>query len=319
MNHSPRQRGFTLLEVLIALAIVAMSVGALLGTITSSASNIIYLKDKTLAEWVALNRLTEVRIDQDMPTKGKRTGNTVMAGMRWEWQEEVVELPIKGMFRVEVRAHATGELVDDTRAVDKPSAQTLSPARSSGSSKTRSRGRHPPSGVVGSAFGRARGGGGAVRRHAAVGSADRQSGQHPRPSEIRSAIPVIRARGFTLIEVVIAMFIAAIMFAIGYGAINQALRDRDALNVSQERVTEIQLGMRVVAQDFAQAVARPARDTSGGQLMPAIRRADRRRPRDGRGRRLRAGCDPVARARRPVPDPPRRHRPTGFVEEVAHA
>ena len=81
----------------------------------------------------------------------------------------------------------------------------------------------------------------------------------------------MRARGFTLIEVMIAMFIAAIMFAIGYGAINQALRDRDSLNVSQDRVTEIQRGMRVVAQDFAQAVARPARDTSGsGQLMPAM-------------------------------------------------
>lgn len=151
MNHSPRQRGFTLLEVLIALAIVAMSVGALLGTITSSASNIIYLKDKTLAEWVALNRLTEVRIDQDMPTKGKRGGNTVMAGMRWEWQEEVVELPIKGMFRVEVRAHATGELVDDTRAVDKPSAQTLSPSTSSGSSKDSIAWTTSAVGVVGSA------------------------------------------------------------------------------------------------------------------------------------------------------------------------
>ena len=82
---------------------------------------------------------------------------------------------------------------------------------------------------------------------------------------------LMRTRGFTLIEVVIAMFIAAIMFAIGYGAINQALRDRDSLNVSQERVTEIQRGMRVIAQDFAQAVARAARDTSGtGQLMPAM-------------------------------------------------
>jgi type II secretion system protein I len=47
-----------------ALAIVAMSAGALLGTITSSASNISYLKDKTLAEWVGLNRLTEIRIAQ---------------------------------------------------------------------------------------------------------------------------------------------------------------------------------------------------------------------------------------------------------------
>jgi len=81
----------------------------------------------------------------------------------------------------------------------------------------------------------------------------------------------MRTRGFTLIEVVIAMFIAAIMFAIGYGAINQALIDRDVLNVSQERVTEIQRGMRVVAQDFAQVVARGARDTSGsGELMPAM-------------------------------------------------
>jgi general secretion pathway protein J len=81
----------------------------------------------------------------------------------------------------------------------------------------------------------------------------------------------MRARGFTLIEVMIAMFIAAIMFAIGYGAINQALRDRDSLNVSQDRVTEIQRGMRVVAQDFAQVVARAARDTSGtGQLIAAM-------------------------------------------------
>ncbi|HEY6126176.1 MAG TPA: type II secretion system minor pseudopilin GspJ [Steroidobacteraceae bacterium] len=81
----------------------------------------------------------------------------------------------------------------------------------------------------------------------------------------------MRTRGFTLIEVVIAMFIAAIMFAIGYSAINQALVDRDALNVSQERVTEIQRGMRVVAQDFAQVVARGARDTAGsGELMPAM-------------------------------------------------
>jgi general secretion pathway protein J len=81
----------------------------------------------------------------------------------------------------------------------------------------------------------------------------------------------MRRRGFTLIEVVIAMFIAAVMFAIGYSAINQALRNRDALNVSQARVTEIQRGMRIVAQDFAQIVARAARDTSGtGQLMPAV-------------------------------------------------
>jgi general secretion pathway protein J len=80
-----------------------------------------------------------------------------------------------------------------------------------------------------------------------------------------------RTRGFTIIEVVIAIFISAIMFAIGYGAINQALADRDQLNASQDRVNEIQRGMRIVAQDFAQIVMRGARDTAGtGQLQPAI-------------------------------------------------
>jgi general secretion pathway protein J len=78
-------------------------------------------------------------------------------------------------------------------------------------------------------------------------------------------------RGFTIIEVMIAIFVSAIMFAIGYSAINQALRYRDGINASQARVAEIQRGMRVVAQDFAQIIARAARDTSSnGQLMPAV-------------------------------------------------
>jgi general secretion pathway protein I len=132
MRSNYRARGFTLLEVLIALAIVALSAGALLGAVTSSASNVIYLKEKTLAEWVALNRLTEVRISADMPHQGRRKGSATMAGMRWEWEEEVSELPIKGMFRIEVRAHRTGELVDDSKAEQQTNAQ----ATTAGSSTT---------------------------------------------------------------------------------------------------------------------------------------------------------------------------------------
>lgn len=151
MRHSRATDGFTLLEVLIALAIVAMSVGALLGTVTSSASNVIYLKEKTLAEWVALNRLAEVRIDKSMPGKGKRTGSTTMGGQRWEWEEEVIELPIKGMFRIDVRSHPTGEFVDDSRPVEKPSAQKLSPSSSSTSSSSKTGWTTTVTGVVSTA------------------------------------------------------------------------------------------------------------------------------------------------------------------------
>jgi general secretion pathway protein J len=81
----------------------------------------------------------------------------------------------------------------------------------------------------------------------------------------------MRRSGFTLIEVLIAIFIAAIMFAIGYSSLAQAMTERDALKTKQERVTEIQKGIRIVAQDFAQIAARAARDTQGnGELQAAI-------------------------------------------------
>jgi general secretion pathway protein J len=69
----------------------------------------------------------------------------------------------------------------------------------------------------------------------------------------------------------IAMLIAAIMLALGYSAINQAAKDKGTLETSQARITEIQRGFRVVAQDFSQLVARTARDTDGGgNIEPAV-------------------------------------------------
>jgi general secretion pathway protein I len=148
-----RARGFTLMEVLVALAIVAVSVGALLGTITSSASNIIYLKDKTLAEWVALNRLTEIRINKQKPGPGRRTGNAEMGGMRWQWEEEVAELPVKGMFRIDIRARPTGETVDDTRPRDDNNRQSrmdFDEGKSAGTELDRLNWMTSVSGVIGS-------------------------------------------------------------------------------------------------------------------------------------------------------------------------
>lgn len=151
MSHPIRRaRGFTLLEVLIALAIVALSAGALLGSVTSSASNVIYLKEKTLSEWVALNRLTEIRIAREMPGTGRRKGSTTMGGLRWEWEEEVTELPIEGMYRVEVRSHTTGETVDDTRPVERSTSQSTTPTTPSGSGTASVAWTSTAVGVVGS-------------------------------------------------------------------------------------------------------------------------------------------------------------------------
>jgi general secretion pathway protein J len=80
-----------------------------------------------------------------------------------------------------------------------------------------------------------------------------------------------RSRGFTLIEIVIAVAITGLMFVIGYAGINQALKDRDSLEAAQARLTALQRAMRVMSQDFAQVAPRPARDLDGGgEIQPAI-------------------------------------------------
>jgi general secretion pathway protein I len=98
-----KARGFTLIEVLVALAIVVIGMAALLGAMTSAADTSIYLRDKMFAEWVALNRVEEVRLQFRKPGKGKSDGEVEYAGRRWRWEQEVLETEIPGILRVEVR------------------------------------------------------------------------------------------------------------------------------------------------------------------------------------------------------------------------
>ena len=58
------RRGFTLIEVIIALFVVALGIGALLTTLVSSADSLGRLRDKSMAEWIALNRISEVRLSR---------------------------------------------------------------------------------------------------------------------------------------------------------------------------------------------------------------------------------------------------------------
>lgn len=79
------QSGFTLIEVMVALTIIAISLGALLNTSGTQASSASYLKQKTLAHWVAANELTQIRISQEFPDVGDKKGSTEMANKEWYW------------------------------------------------------------------------------------------------------------------------------------------------------------------------------------------------------------------------------------------
>jgi general secretion pathway protein J len=80
----------------------------------------------------------------------------------------------------------------------------------------------------------------------------------------------MRTRGFTLIELMVAIFITAIVFALGYGAINQAVNNKDALKDRQERLLEVQTTMRVIAQDISQLAPRAIRNPSGNSMDPVL-------------------------------------------------
>jgi len=114
---APRRpaRGFTLLEVLVALAIVVLGMAAVLGTLTSSADTVAYLRDKTFANWVALNQIATVRLSVQAPQTGKSDGDVDFAGRKWHWHQEVSALPQPGMSRIEVSARPADAGTDSDR------------------------------------------------------------------------------------------------------------------------------------------------------------------------------------------------------------
>lgn len=97
-----RAHGFTLIEVLIALLVVSLGIGALLTTLSSAASNLSELRDRSFAEWVALNRISEVRLGRQRPEVGTTDGETEFAGSRWRWRQVVSDPEMAGMLRLDV-------------------------------------------------------------------------------------------------------------------------------------------------------------------------------------------------------------------------
>ena len=108
--------GFTLIEVLVALAIVAIGMAAVLEALTSSANTALYLQDKTFAEWVALNRIETVRLTGSAPPAVGTSNDTVTyAGRSWEWQQKVTDTRIQGMRQIEVDVRPADSKAGDNR------------------------------------------------------------------------------------------------------------------------------------------------------------------------------------------------------------
>jgi general secretion pathway protein I len=102
----PRARGFTLVEVLVALMIVAIGLAALLVAVSGAARTSGYLRDKTLAQWIALNRLSEVRLNMNKFGQNTDTGELQYANRQWHYDTRYFDTSIATMKRVVVRVYA---------------------------------------------------------------------------------------------------------------------------------------------------------------------------------------------------------------------
>jgi general secretion pathway protein I len=98
-------RGFTLVEVLVALMVVAMGLAALMVAVSGTARSSGYLRDKTLAQWIALNRLTEVRLNVTKFGQNTDKGDLVFAGRTWHYDTRYFDTTIATMKRVDVRVY----------------------------------------------------------------------------------------------------------------------------------------------------------------------------------------------------------------------
>ncbi len=117
------ERGFTLIEVLVALFILAIALAAVMRNVTEAITTTGALRNRTLALWVAGNRLTRVEAIVHWPGLGVRHTVAREDGRRFRVVTRVRATPVAGMRRVQIsvrRAHHPNRLAHLVGFVRKP-------------------------------------------------------------------------------------------------------------------------------------------------------------------------------------------------------
>lgn len=94
--------GFTLIEVLAALVIVALGMLGAIEAVTTEARNGAYLREKTLAHWIAMNLVTERRLQPAPPPVADSSDDVEFAGQHWHWTMRVSQTQVQSLRRIDV-------------------------------------------------------------------------------------------------------------------------------------------------------------------------------------------------------------------------
>ena len=111
-EHRKKNLGFTLIEVMVALTVVAVTLPALLFLLSQQIDGTAYLRDRSIAQWVAADRVAEVRLavaKSQSARKGVIAGASDRAGRTWNWRSEIRDTPVPGFMRLTVTVTAEEE------------------------------------------------------------------------------------------------------------------------------------------------------------------------------------------------------------------
>jgi general secretion pathway protein I len=101
-RHKLCERGFTLIEILVALAILAVALAAGMRSVAQASDAATMLKQRTLALWVAQNRLAEAQLANPWPAVGTREGAAEQARARFVWRESISGTPNPAFRKIEI-------------------------------------------------------------------------------------------------------------------------------------------------------------------------------------------------------------------------
>lgn len=102
-----RLSGFTLIEVMVALVIVALGMMAVKTQLDRYVLTAQFMEDKTLASWIGTNKIVELSTQQAWPELGDSDEELEFAGRLWQLEVEVSQTEVENLRRIDVDvAHA---------------------------------------------------------------------------------------------------------------------------------------------------------------------------------------------------------------------
>ncbi len=102
MKDYKKHRGFTLAEVLMAVAVLSIAFLALLKISGLSTSQTAHLRNKTFAHWVAMNKISEAQLSRKWPDLGESKGRAAMGQHEWYWLQKITQTDEKLLRRIDV-------------------------------------------------------------------------------------------------------------------------------------------------------------------------------------------------------------------------